>query len=85
MTWNYRLTKEIHSGDEDVSYQIKEVYYNPDGSIWGMTENSVSVYGETAEEARACLDNMQLAFDQAVLDLDGFVFAKAYFDEEKKD
>ena len=87
MTWNYRLCKETYKdGDfEEVGYQIKEAYYNKEGGIWAVTENGASIYGESVEEAREVLQKMQSAFEKEVLDLDGFVFAKADFNEDTEE
>ena len=51
--WNYRLCKETiktPSGETEEVYSVREVYYNPDGSIWGITEDAVSLVGESREE-----------------------------------
>ena len=86
MTWNYRLCKETYKDNdyEEVGYQIKEAYYNKAGGIWAVTENGASIYGESVEEAKEVLKKMQLVFEKEVLDLDGFVFAKADFAEEEE-
>jgi lactam utilization protein B len=77
MTWNYRVCKSVYKDDgyEEVNYEIHEAYYNPDGSIWAVTENAVSVHGENPEEVKAVLEKMNAALEKEVLDLDTFVFA----------
>jgi len=85
MTWNYRLCKETYNKatpDEELSYTIREVYYNKAGNIWGVTETAASVFGETAKDAQKCAELMQLAFQKEIIDLDAFVFSNPDFDEE---
>ena len=84
MSWNYRLCKSTYKGDgyEEVSYVIHEVYYNKDGSIWAVTENGASVYGESVGEAKEVMDKMLRAFEKDVIDLDTIVFAERTSDEE---
>jgi len=86
MTWNYRVVRTTYNDNDydEVSYQIKEAYYNKAGGIWAVTENGASIYGESVEEAKEVLKKMQLVFEKEVLDLDGFVFAKADFAEEEE-
>ncbi len=85
MTWNYRLCKQTYRGDgyEEDSYEIREAYYNKDGSIWAVTENAKGVYGDTIESAKECITWMQQAFEKEIIDLDTFVFAKADFEDNE--
>lgn len=84
MSWNYRLCKSTFKGNgyEEVSFVIHEVYYNKDGSIWAVTENGASVYGESVGEAKEVVDKMLGAFERDVIDLDTLVFAERKSDEE---
>lgn len=89
--WNYRICKETHStpatGDV-VSYTIREVYYNRDGSIWAVTENAVGVGTDrfldeedeteewAMEEMLATIIKMKEVFLHPIVDLDTLVFAE---------
>lgn len=79
MNWNYRLVKvTFNKGEEseEITYEIRETYYNDDGSIWAVTDNAVGTYGDTVETAKRCHEWIGLAFQKEVIDLDTFVFAK---------
>jgi hypothetical protein len=88
--WNYRICKETHDTKvvgKSVSYSIREVYYNKDGSIWAVTEKAVGVGAdrftsetdETEEwalkEMTESLNKMKEAFLHPIIDLDTLVFA----------
>ena len=79
MSWNYRVCKETYkpgTPQEEVSFEIKEVYYNKSGEIWAVSENGASVYGETPDEVNEVLEKMNRATNKEVIDLDTLVFAK---------
>lgn len=79
MTWNYRLCKQTYKNDigyDEVFYEIKEAYYNKNGEIWAVTERAQSVYSETIDGVKQCLEWMQVALQKDIVDLDTFVFAK---------
>ena len=65
--WNHRVMRRVYPNDE-VMYQIYEVFYNADGSIWGFTNDPVDPCGETVEEVRESLERMLRALDRPVLD-----------------
>lgn len=72
MTWNYRVCKETYSvgtPDEEVTYSIREAYYNND-KVDGVTTREVGAIGESVEELREVLINMLAALDKEVLDVD---------------
>ena len=79
MSWNYRLCKSVYKGAdyEEVTYDIREAYYNKDGGIWAITDNAVGIVGEDIDSVKQSLTWMQLALEKEVIDLDTFVFAKA--------
>ena len=54
--WNYRVIK--HDTDENIVYQVHEVYYNDRGEIDGFTEDAVHASGESFEELLSDLDMM---------------------------
>ena len=67
MSWNHRVVRHRHpSGDE--SLEIHEVYYDDDGKPDGVTEEGVSVAGETVEELNKVLALMQQAISKPILD-----------------
>jgi hypothetical protein len=65
MTWNYRVIETKSEGE--TSWAIHEVYYYPDGSFMGCTENPVSVDWVEGDDPRAILDMMRLALEKPVL------------------
>lgn len=85
MTWNHRVVKHVnpHPLDEDEKYyyQIHEVYYNADGSIWSMTKEPIAPYGNSLEELQETLTWMKRALGKPVLDAD-MKFSDADFDKE---
>lgn len=60
MTWNYRLVRV--AGDW---VEMKEVYYEADGSARGYTDTEVS--GDGVEDVRRTLGLMLTALDKPVL------------------
>jgi hypothetical protein len=67
MTWNYRVVR-IEEEEYD-RYQLYEVYYDDDGKIEDMTEDSMHPYGESVEELQNDLEYMMEALKQPVLDM----------------
>ena len=83
MSWNYRVVKETYrkgTATEEVGYEIREAYYNEDGTIWGITEDSKGLYGESLDDLKKGCHLMALSLDKDIIDLDTFVFAKPDFD-----
>lgn len=68
MTWNYRIIKKSLSGKS--TFEVHEVYYRPDGSIQGWTENSIIPTGDTVEDLKKDFSRQLLAFEAEVLDAD---------------
>lgn len=66
MSWNYRIIRRQFNGH--VSYQVHEVYYRPDGTIEGWTENPINPAGETPEELKQDFSRQLLAFESPILD-----------------
>ena len=81
--WNYRLCKSTYCSEyqgkhyEDITYDIREAYYNMNGEIYAVTEDAVGIVGEDPDSAKQCLAMMRTAFEKEVIDLDNFVFAQA--------
>lgn len=72
MSWNYRVVK-INGGESDFDepyYEMKEVYYNRDGSLAGYCDATVS--GSTFEEVIEVLDQMKADAHRAVIDEEEF-------------
>lgn len=81
MSWNYRVVVE-NKGTEDEYWSIREVYYNDDGEICGMTaDGGTSAIGIDKGELTADFLNMLNALysEEIVLD-ENFVFAPWNFD-----
>ncbi len=66
MSWNYRIIRRNFKGH--VSYQVHEVYYRPDGTVEGWTENPINPVGETPEELKQDFSRQLLAFESPILD-----------------
>lgn len=79
MSWNYRIVVE-NKGTEEEFWSIREVYYNKQGLIYAMTQESQAPIGEDEQELTDDFLHMQHAFYKDVIVLDNFKFAKA--DEE---
>ena len=68
MTWKYRVikTKISWKGEEfEDWYQIHEVFYNEDGSIFGYANTGVG--GESIEDIRETLEWMLECLDKPIL------------------
>ena len=63
-TWNYRVFCE-----ENGDYIIREVFYEEDGSILGVTEKAVEPFGRSLAELTASLQLLQAALTLPVLTL----------------
>lgn len=48
MSWNYRIVHRVQSGED--CFGIHEAYYNPDGSIWAISEEPIAPFGNTKKE-----------------------------------
>jgi hypothetical protein len=66
VSWNYRIIRRTFKGH--ASYQIREVYYRPDETIEGWTENPINPAGETPEELKQDFSRQLLAFESPILD-----------------
>jgi len=68
--WNYRVIRFKGENDEDTFYEIKEVFYNRDGSLMGYCDASVS--GECFGDVIKVLDMMKQDAHRSVLDEEEF-------------
>lgn len=66
MSWNYRVIRFKGEQDEDTYYELKEVFYNRDGSLMGYADASVS--GESFDEIIRVLELMKKDATKVVLD-----------------
>ena len=72
MTWNYRLVKKIIPDSEHFTYGIHEVYYNDDGTAWGVTEDPVDMSADHLNELKIQWDMLIEAFGRPVIEYDEF-------------
>jgi len=63
VSWNYRVMEFEDDGEK--YYEIKEVYYNRDGSLMGYCNASVS--GESFDDVIKVLDMMKTNAHKEVL------------------
>ena len=69
MSWNYRVVK-FEDAFDDSYFEIKEVYYNQDGSLMGFCDATVA--SETFEGIIEVLDQMRADAHRAVIDEEEF-------------
>ena len=65
-TWNYRLMRRDHSGDETLA--VHEVFYDDDGKVEGWTEAPCHPMGATPVGLLDDFQQMLEAFDAPILD-----------------
>ena len=53
MSWNYRIMK--HTEDDFAWYGLHEVFYTPDGKIYGWGKEPEEVVGDSLAEVRNIL------------------------------
>jgi hypothetical protein len=70
MSWNHRVL--AHKDEDEMIFQIHEVYYDKDGNPESYTENSVSVSAESLDGIKWVLDKMRDCANKPILLLDGF-------------
>jgi hypothetical protein len=69
-SWNYRVTRRYITNAESHVFEIREVYYEDDGSIKGFTTGSSSPMGENLTELKADTAMMMAAFTRPIIDID---------------
>ena len=67
--WNYRII-ETGSG----MFEIREVYYNEDGTIFAISEEAEGVSGESLEDLKLGLDYVSKAMNAPILKESEIVF-----------
>ena len=81
MSWNYRVIKRYQDvrygqGKKDWYYGVHEVYYNKNGEITSISENSIRPIANEFEGLRGEVNKMLSAFGKPVLDYDEIEFAE---------
>ena len=79
MSWNYRIV-EFDDIDEGKYFEIKEVYYNRDGSLMGYCDASIG--GKSFGDVIKVLDMMKSDSHKSVLKVEDFKGA-SYESEER--
>lgn len=69
MSWNYRVVR-FKDDDETPYYELKEVFYNRDGTLMGYSDATVS--GESFTDIIKVLDMMKEDAHRAVIDEEEF-------------
>ena len=64
--WNYRVIKFKGEQADDTYYEIKEVFYNRDGSLMGYSDATVS--GQSFIDIIKVLDMMKTDAHKSVID-----------------
>lgn len=70
MSWNYRVIRFKGENGEDTYYEIKEVFYNKDGSLMGYSDATVS--GESFSDVIKVLDMMREDAHKSVINEEDF-------------
>ncbi len=56
MAWNFRLVKHSERHPKRVWYGVHEVFYTDKGKPWTMTQDPVTIDGESVKEASRYLE-----------------------------
>jgi len=67
-TWNYRVIKKSSPLDQEVTYQIHEIYYREDGSVDCWNDTPVEPLGITESGLRNDIQSFLGAFRQPILE-----------------
>ncbi len=59
MTWNFRLVNHSKRKSREVWYGVHEVFYTESGKPWTMTQDPVSIDGESPKDVLAYLRMIQ--------------------------
>lgn len=59
MTWNFRLVKHYKNDDRKAWYGVHEVFYTESGKPCGMTQEPVSINGESPKDILKYLSMIQ--------------------------
>lgn len=72
--WNYRVVRFKGENEEETYYELKEVFYNRDGSLMGYSDATVS--GESFADIIKVLDMMKEDAHKSVIDESEFFKGK---------
>jgi hypothetical protein len=78
--WNYRFCKQTYRAGtelEEVEISLREVYYNSQNEITGVTERAVGIVGKTVGDIRQTIDLINRALEKEILDMDTIVYASS--------
>lgn len=64
MYWEYRVVD--HTNDKEIWFSIHEIYYYSDGSIMGWIKSPADACGETLDEVRASIEDMETALSKPI-------------------
>jgi len=70
MSWNHRIL--AHKDEEEMYFQIHEVYYDENGTANRYTKNGVSVGAESLEALNWVLEKMKECAKKPILLADDF-------------
>ena len=85
MTWNFRLVKHTERKPRRVWYGVHEMFYDDAGRPWTMTEEPVSVDGESRKDVLGYLTMIQRDLARLpILDAQKIRWAKPPFDIRRR-
>jgi hypothetical protein len=70
MSWNHRVL--AHETNDEVYFQIHEVYYDKDGNPDGYAEDGTTVGGESIESISWVLEEMTKCLKKPILSVNNF-------------
>jgi hypothetical protein len=65
MSWNYRVL--AHKYEEEIYFEIHEVYYDENGILNGYKEKPVTISGENIKGMRWALNKMKECLKKPIL------------------
>ena len=65
MSWNYRVL--AHKYEEEIYFEIHEVYYDENGILNGYKEKPVTIGGENIKGMRWALNKMKECLKKPIL------------------
>lgn len=70
MTWNYRIVEQTEENGGSF-FGIHETYYDDDKNIVGVSQSSISMWGESIDDLAQQIDMMSTAFDKPLICIEG--------------
>jgi hypothetical protein len=68
MTWNYRIVKTYHEESKEYVYAIHEAYYDEQGKVNFITQDPISIIGESTGCLKWMLDSISEALTKPILE-----------------